>query len=80
MASKKTPLPKASNRDLENHLAELDVQARNIVMALEGMQGKPKESMVELADRLGLSEEEVKKVHKGAMFKLRMAFGRARKS
>jgi DNA topoisomerase I len=46
---------------------------------LEGMQGRSAQDLVTITDDLGLSEEAVKKAHKRGMFKLRMAYGRARK-
>ncbi|MCA9836566.1 MAG: type I DNA topoisomerase [Trueperaceae bacterium] len=75
---KKSNAPKATPQDLEKHLSLLDSQDQEIVSRLEGMKGNAKESIVDLADRLGLSEEEIQKAHKSAMFKLRMAYGRAR--
>lgn len=72
--------PKATTADLEKHLSELDDQNKAIITRLEGMQGNEQQDIATVADALGLSEEEIKKAHKSSMFKLRMAFGRARKA
>jgi DNA topoisomerase-1 len=76
-SAKKTP--KAKPKDLEPFLTELDDDVREVVVRLEGMQGRSAQDMVTITDDLGLSEEAVKKAHKRGMFKLRMAYGRARK-
>ncbi|HEX7021613.1 MAG TPA: type I DNA topoisomerase [Trueperaceae bacterium] len=70
---------KASKSDLERHLGELDRGVAEVVTRLEGMSGKSAQDVVEVADSLGLSEEEVRAAHKRGMFKLRMAYGKARK-
>ena len=44
------------------------------------MNGTEQRPLVEVADELGLAEEDVKAKHKRGMFKLRMAFGKARKT
>jgi DNA topoisomerase-1 len=70
---------KAKAKDLEPFLPELDDEVREVVVRLEGMQGRSAQDMVTITDDLGLSEEAVKKAHKRGMFKLRMAYGKARK-
>ncbi len=70
--------PKATPKDLEPFLSELDAEAREVVTRLEGMAGRQPQDGVSVADELGLAEEAVKAAHKRGMFKLRMAFGRAR--
>jgi len=71
--------PKATPKDLEPFLNELDKDVQDVVMRLEGMQGHDSQDLIAVTDQLGLSEEDVKAAHKKGMFKLRMAYGRARK-
>ena len=71
--------PKATPKDLEPFLGELDDDVKNVVVKLEGMSSTASQDVASVADSLGMSEEEVKAAHKRGMFKLRMAFGRARK-
>lgn len=71
--------PKATNRELEAHLGELDTQVAEVVSRLEGMKGKKSQDADTIAGSLGMSSEEVKAAHKRGMFKLRMAYGKARK-
>lgn len=71
--------PKAKPKDLEPFLPELDDEVREVVVRLEGMQGHAPQDLKAVTDKLGLSEEAVKKAHKRGMFKLRMAYGKARK-
>jgi len=71
--------PKATNRQLEAHLSELDPRVAEVVARLEGMKGRAPQDVATVADSVGMSEEEVRAAHKRGMFKLRMAFGRARK-
>ena len=76
----KTPAgPKATPRQLEPFLAELDTEAASVVSRLEGMRGESPQDIATVADTVGLSEEAVRAAHKRGMFKLRMAYGRARK-
>jgi DNA topoisomerase I len=72
--------PKATAKDLEPFLNELDDTAKNVVMRIEGLKGHSKQDIITVTDELGLSQEEVEKALKRGMFKLRMAFGRSRKS
>ncbi|MEM7735645.1 MAG: type I DNA topoisomerase [Deinococcota bacterium] len=72
--------PKATPRDLEPFLTELDDDVRQVVIRLEGMEGHDAQDVASAADSLGLKEEDVQAAHKRGMFKLRMAYGKARKS
>jgi DNA topoisomerase-1 len=78
--SKTSKQPKASPRDLEPFLAELDDNVRAVVARVEGMAGNDPQDMATIADSLGLKEEDVQAAHKRGMFKLRMAYGKARKA
>jgi DNA topoisomerase-1 len=77
--SAKPAAPKATPKDLEPFLGDLDDTAKNVVMRVEGMKGQTKKDIVAVTDELGLSQEEVEKAYKRGMFKLRIAFGKARK-
>jgi DNA topoisomerase I len=77
--SKKPAGPKATTKDLEPFLGDLDDTAKNVVMRVEGMKGHQKQDIVAVTDELGLSQEEVEKAYKRGIFKLRIAFGKARK-
>ncbi|HEX7004445.1 MAG TPA: type I DNA topoisomerase [Trueperaceae bacterium] len=78
-SAKKSSGPKATPAELKRHLDELEADTAQVVRRLEGMDG-PEQEVAEVADTLGLSEEDVRALHKKGMFKLRMAFGRARKA
>ncbi len=78
-AAKAPAGPKATPRQLEPFLAELDTEAASVVSRLEGMRGENPQDIATVADTVGLSEEAVRAAHKRGMFKLRMAYGRARK-
>ncbi len=71
--------PKATPKQLEPFLGELDREVAKVVIRLEGMNGDSAQDVATVADTLGMSEEEVKAAHKRGMFKLRMAYGKARK-
>ena len=71
--------PKATPKQLEPFLNELDGEVAKVVIRLEGMNGDSAQDIATVADTLGMSEEEVKAAHKRGMFKLRMAYGKARK-
>ena len=71
--------PKATPKDLEPFLTELDSDVADVVTRLEGMNNTSEQDIADIADALGMSEEEVRAAHKRGMFKLRMAYGRARK-
>jgi DNA topoisomerase I len=75
----KATAPKATTKDLEPFLNDLDDTAKNVVMRVEGMKGHKKQDIVAVTDELGLSQEEVEKAYKRGMFKLRITFGKARK-
>ena len=77
---KKAQRSKATPKDLEAFLSELASADADVVTHIEGMKGRPRQDVAAVANRLGLSEEEVKRAHKRAMFKLRMAHGKARKA
>ena len=79
VAKPKTTGPKATPKDLEPFLGELDQNVRDVVVRLEGMGKRKPQAVGAITGELGLSEEEVKAAHKRGMFKLRMAYGRARK-
>jgi DNA topoisomerase I len=70
--------PKATAEELERHLGDLDAETRAVVERLEGMGGRRAQSVVKVADDLGMAEEEVERARKRGLFKLRMAFGKAR--
>ncbi len=72
------PRPKATPEDLERHLDDLDQETREVVTRLEGMDGRSAQSVVHVADELGLAQEDVEKARKRGLFKLRMAYGKAR--
>jgi DNA topoisomerase-1 len=73
------PTTKATPADLVPFLDQLDAGDRDVVAAIDGI-GRPKESLVSVTERLGLSEEDAGAALKRARFKLRMAFGKARKA
>ncbi len=70
--------PKATSAELERHLDELEPNVREVVTRLEGMQGQTKQALVAVADDLGLAQEDVERLRKRGLFKLRMAYGKAR--
>ena len=78
-SAKKPAGPKATPRQLEPFLGDLDPEVAEVVSKLEGMRGEAAQDIATVADSVGMSEEDVKAAHKRGMFKLRMAFGRARK-
>ncbi len=71
--------PKATPAQLAAHLNELDAQDAEVVRRLEGMNGQQPQAPAQVARSLELSEDEVRAAHKRGMFKLRMAYGKARK-
>lgn len=73
------PKATATPQQLAAYLDELDPQDAEVVRRLEGM-GRAKETPAQVARALKLSKDEVAQAHKRGMFKLRMAFGRARKA
>ena len=77
--AKKAASSKATPKQLEPFLDDLDPDVADVVVRLEGMRGEAAQDIATVADTVGLSEEAVKAAHKRGMFKLRMAFGRARK-
>lgn len=69
--------PKATTAELAEHVGILPPEVAEVVTRLEGM-GRDKLSAAQVAAELGISEEEVARRHKSGMFRLRMAFGKAR--
>ena len=78
-SAKKPAGPKATPRQLERFLGDLEPEIAEVVSRLEGMRGEGAQDIATVADGVGLSEEAVRAAHKRGMFKLRMAYGRARK-
>ncbi len=77
--AKKGPArPKATPADLEPFLDRLDAQDREVTVRTEGMAGHAATDPAEVARELGLEPDDVAARRKRALFKLRMAFGRAR--
>ena len=68
--------PKATWADLEPLAAGLGEAERRLVVQVEG----ERVPLEQAAANLGIPAEEAAKLHKRAMFKLRMAYGRAKKS
>ena len=60
-------------------MGDLEPEVAEVVSRLEGMRGEGAQDIATVADGVGLSEEAVRAAHKRGMFKLRMAYGRARK-
>jgi DNA topoisomerase-1 len=79
-ATKKSTGPKATPQDLAPFLDDLDPGDREAVVRVEGMEGHAPAGKDEVARALGTDEGDVAARHKRGMFKLRMAYGRARKS
>jgi len=71
--------PKATAAELEPFLGELDEADREAVARVEGMAGHAPASTEEVAATLGTDEADVAARLKRGLFKLRMAYGRARK-
>jgi DNA topoisomerase-1 len=79
-AAKKSSKPKkkATKAELAEFLDALDPDVAQVVRRLEGLDGAKPEDLAGIADDLGLSQEEIEARHKRGMFKLRMAYGKAR--
>jgi DNA topoisomerase-1 len=69
--------PKATLEDLAPFLGGLPEEVASVVSRVEGI-GVPAQAVAAVATALDLSEDEVRKRHKSGMFRLRMAFGKAR--
>ncbi len=69
--------PKATTLQLAEHLDRLPEDVAAVVTRVEGM-GRAAQSLAEAARELGIDEAEAAKRHKSGMFRLRMAFGKAR--
>lgn len=67
--------PAATWAQLEAFVSDLASQDAEVVRRVEGGQ----QSLAAVAQALGLSAEQTQAAHKRAMFKLRMAYGRAKK-
>ncbi|MEJ2666978.1 MAG: topoisomerase C-terminal repeat-containing protein [Deinococcales bacterium] len=70
--------PKATKEDLRPFLGELEPQVAEVVRRLEGMNGSEPQPRETVARELALNPEDVDRLHKRGMFKLRMAFGKSR--
>ena len=71
--------PKTTPKDLEPFLEQLDSNVAAVVMRLEGMRNFRPQDINAVTRDLGMSEDSVRAAHKRGMFKLRMAYGKARK-
>lgn len=69
--------PKATLEDLAPFVKDLPADAAQAVTRLEGI-GMKAEPAAVVAASLELTEDELKKLHRSGMFRLRMAFGKAR--
>ena len=79
-AKKKASGLKAKPEDLAPFLDDLDPSDREAVVRVEGMAGHDPAGKDEVARELGTDVGDVAARHKRGMFKLRMAYGRARKN
>jgi len=70
--------PRATKEDLRPFLGELEPQVAEVVRRLEGMNGSEPQPRETVARELALNPEDVDRLHKRGMFKLRMAFGKSR--
>ncbi len=77
-SSAKPKRPKAGKADLAPFLGELDPQVAEVVARVEGMNGHEAQPPEEVSKALRVSQDEVARLHKRGMFKLRMAFGKSR--
>jgi len=78
--NKKPSRKKATPEQLEAHLDLLDQDDRELVVRSEGMSGHAARDLATAAEELGIDEAEAAARRKRGLFKLRMAFGRARSS
>ncbi len=76
MAKKRSASPKATWADLKPHLNRLETVESRLIRALEDEH----KSLEEAARNLGVALEEARGLQKKAIFKLRMAYGRAKKA
>lgn len=77
-AKKKPAAPKATTADLAPFLTELEPQVADVVRRVEGMAGHRAAPKADVAQALDIDADEVARLHKKGMFKLRMAFGKQR--
>ncbi len=73
------PKAKATPEQLAEHLGELDSQAAAVLQRTLGVRGHTAMTPAQAAAELGMNEAEAVRLNKSGLFKLRMAFGRARK-
>ena len=74
----KSGRPKATWEELSQHLSELDKDIADVVVRIEGLNGSSANDLQTVAIATKFTEEEVAAMHKRGMFKLRMAYGKAR--
>ncbi len=70
--------PKAGKAELAPFLGDLEPQVAEVVRRVEGMNGHEPQPREEVGRAMQLSAEEVARLHKRGMFKLRMAYGKRR--
>ncbi len=64
--------------DLRPFLQELEPEVAEVVRRVEGMNGAEPQPRDAVARELRLEPQDVDRMHKRGMFKLRMAFGKSR--
>lgn len=79
-APKGPPAPKATPEELAQFFGELSADAAAVAERTLGVRGHQAMTPAQAAADLGLDVDDVTKLNKSALFKLRMAFGRARKA
>lgn len=79
-AAKKFAGPKATPAQLAEHLGELTPEAAAVAQRTLGVGGHETMTPAQAAADLGIPVEEAEKLNKSALFKLRMAFGKARRA
>ena len=78
-AQKAKAKPKATTAELARHLEVLEPEVAEVVARVEGLNGNSATDAETVAKLLGRSEREVAAMYKRGMFKLRMAYGKARR-
>ncbi|MFA5593692.1 MAG: type I DNA topoisomerase [Trueperaceae bacterium] len=78
--SKAAPAPKATPEQLAGHFSELEPEAVAVAERTLGVRGHQAMTPEQAAAELGIDPAEAARINKAALFKLRMAFGRARKA
>ena len=79
-AKKGPPAPKATPEELAQFFGDLEPEAVAVVERTLGVRGHDAMTPEQAATELGIDEAEAARLNKAALFKLRMAFGRARKA